>query len=129
MSNADDDMNLEEWYVWSIRPGKFSLVEKYIQEKVPEVKKILYPTVTTEKQHKNGNVKKKQQSLYAGYLFLQYSHDERNPATWVKLNKHPFITTYVGPCSKKDLASVNSFFSGGPRRCTARRFCWVQRAC
>lgn len=98
----------EEWYVWSIRPGKFALVEKYIQEKIPEVKCILHPTVTTEKQNKKGGVKTKQSSLYAGYLFLQYTHDENNPVTWIKLNNYPFITAYVGPCSAKDLASVNS---------------------
>ena len=113
MNKVPKDEHSEEWYVWSVRPGKFSLVEKFIEEKVPEIKKVLYPTVTTEKQTKRGAVKTKQSPLYAGYLFLQYSHDSENPSTWLKLNKHPFIAGYVGPCSKKDLATVNNL-QGAP---------------
>jgi transcription antitermination factor NusG len=98
----------QEWYVWTVRPGKFEVVERYIKEKVPEISKVLYPTVTTEKMDKKGGVKKKKSPLYAGYIFLQYRHDDKNPSVWLKLNKHPFITRYVGPCSAKDLASVDS---------------------
>lgn len=123
MSSTKGDIPSEEWYVWSIRPGKFSLVEKYIREKVPEVKQVLHPTITTEKQKKNGGVKTKQQSLYAGYLFLQYSHDESNPVTWLKLNKYPFITAYVGPCSKQDLASVSNLQgTANPEKLPDRNF-------
>lgn len=98
----------QEWYVWTVRTGKFGVVQKYIEERVPEVRKVLYPTVTTEKRTLKGDVKKKKSPLYAGYMFLQYTHSEENPIAWLKLNKHPFITRYVGPCTAKDLASVDS---------------------
>lgn len=98
----------EQWFVWTVKLGKFDLVLKYIEEEVPEVKEILYPTITTEKVSKTGKRKKKKTPLYAGYVFLQYKHNSLNPTTWLKLNKHPFITRYVGPCTNKDLASVNS---------------------
>jgi transcription antitermination factor NusG len=98
----------QEWYVWTVSPGKFEVVRKYIKEKVPEINEVLYPAVTTETVTKKGEVKKKTTPLYAGYIFLQYHHDERNPGVWVKLQKHPFITRYVGPCTAQDLASVNS---------------------
>jgi len=97
----------DEWYVWTVRSGKFEIVERFIEEKIPQVSKILYPTISTEKTTRKG-IKVKKSPLYAGYLFLQYTHDQSNPATWVKINSHPFITGYVGPCTAQDLASVNS---------------------
>lgn len=97
----------EEWYVWTIRPGKFDIVSRYIEKKIPQVKKILYPTVTTEKMTKKG-IKEKKSPLYAAYVFLQYAHNLENPLTWNMLNKHHFITGYVGPCTPQDLATVNS---------------------
>lgn len=96
------------WYVWSIRLGKFDVVSKYITEKVPEVIQVLYPTITKERQLKNGGAKKKKVPLYSGYIFLQYYHDLDNPQVWLKLKKHPFITNYVGPCTPADLVSVDS---------------------
>lgn len=98
----------QEWYVWTIRSGKFDIVEKYIKESIPGIKKVLYPMITTEKLTKKGDRKKKKSPLYAGYMFLQYEHSEKTPTVWLKLNKHPFVTRYVGPCSAKDLASVDS---------------------
>ncbi len=98
----------QEWYVWTVRSGKFDVVKQYIEDKVCEVKEILYPAVTTETTTKKGVVKRKVTPLYAGYLFLQYQHDESNPAVWWKLNRHPFITRYVGPCTARDLASAQS---------------------
>lgn len=97
----------DEWYVWAVRPDKFEVVERYIVQKVKEVKKVLYPMVTKERVTKAG-VKKSKAPLYAGYIFLQYSHATDNPVTWNKLNSHPFITRYVGPCTSQDLASVDS---------------------
>ena len=97
----------EEWYVWTIRPGKFEVVSNYIQSKVPQVKKVLYPTVTTEKMTKKG-IKEKKSPLYAAYIFLQYEHKIENPQTWNLLNQHHFVTGYVGPCTPQDLATVNS---------------------
>ncbi len=97
-----------QWYVWSIRVGKFDIIKKYIEEKVPEVKKVLYPTVTTEKCLKSGERKKKKTPLYSGYIFLQYNHSQENPVVWLKLSKHPFVSAYVGPCTPTDLVSVDS---------------------
>lgn len=100
--------NSSEWYVWTVRPGKFDVVKRYIESKVQEVNEVLYPAVTTETRTKKGDIKRKIIPLYAGYLFLQYHHDETDPATWWKLNRHPFITRYVGPCTAQDLASAQS---------------------
>lgn len=97
-----------QWFVWSVKTGKFDAVRKYIEDKVPEVKQLLYPTVTKERVLKSGESRKSKVPLYSGYLFLQYHHDEQNPSVWLKLNKHPFISTYVGPCTPADLVSVNS---------------------
>lgn len=96
------------WFVWSVRVGKFDIVKKYLEEEVSEVKSILFPTLTDEKVLKNGTIKKKKQALYGGYMFLLYSHNIEDPQTWWKINKHPFITTYVGPCTATDLVSVKS---------------------
>jgi len=98
----------QEWYVWTVSAGKFLVVKKYIEEKVTEVTQVLYPAITTETKTKKGEIRCRVSPLYAGYIFLRYHHDAENPQVWVKLNKHPFITRYVGPCSEKDLASVNS---------------------
>jgi transcription antitermination factor NusG len=98
----------QEWYVWTVKSGKFDVVKKYIEERLPEVKKILYPTITTERITKKGEVKKKKIPLYAGYIFLQYKHRADNPRTWISLNNHPFVTHYVGPCTAQDLVSVDS---------------------
>jgi transcription antitermination factor NusG len=104
ISSADK----QEWYVWVVKPGKFDLVKKFIEESIPEVTKVLYPTVTSEKVLKTGKVKKKKTPLYSGYLFLQYKHIPENPSVWVRLKAHPFISNYVGPCTPADLASVDS---------------------
>jgi len=96
------------WYVWNIRADKFDIVSRYFDEKVPEVLEYLYTTVTAEKRGSKGTVKKVEIPLYAGYLFLRYTHDVNNPDTWWKIKKHPFVLKYVGPCTAHDLASVAS---------------------
>lgn len=107
--NSNKDLiDGKQWYVWTVKQGKFDIVSRYIEEKIPEIKEVLYPTITTERVTKKGERKKKKTPLYAGYVFLQYEHSYDNPSVWLKLNKHPFITRYVGPCTSKDLASVNS---------------------
>lgn len=97
-----------EWYVWTVRAAKFDLVKSYIEDNIPAVKRVLYPTVTMAKASSKGDVHNKKIPLYAGYMFLQYEHNLDNPITWVNINKHPFVTGYVGPCTAKDLASVDS---------------------
>lgn len=98
----------DEWYVWTVKQGKFDIVSKFISEDVPEVTRVLYPTITKERSTKTGIVKKSKVPLYSGYLFLQYKHNPEEPKVWLKLRSHPFITRYVGPCTPKDLASVES---------------------
>lgn len=97
-----------QWYVWYIKFGKFDVISKYIEDKVPEVKKVLFPTITTECQLKSGEAKKKKTPLYGGYMFLQYHHNPDKPDVWLKLTKHPFVSAYIGPCTPKDLVSVDS---------------------
>jgi transcription antitermination factor NusG len=95
-----------EWYIWTVRPGKFDIVKAYIEKNVREVTDILCPTVTSEKQTKTGLKKVKVSPLYAGYVFMQYTHDIDDPVAWVKINNHPFVVSYVGPCSAKDIALI-----------------------
>lgn len=101
MNREDQTSNSKEWYVWSVRPGKFEIVCRYIQDKIPEVNQILNPV----SKDKRATKKEKNKSLYGGYIFLQYKH---SATVWHKISKHPFIITYVGPCQDKELASVVS---------------------
>lgn len=93
----------EKWYIWTVRPGKFDVVSTYIKNNVEEVTEILFPTETSEKETKSGIKKIKVSPLYAGYVFLRYYHDAENPTVWVKINKHPFVSGYVGLCTEKDI--------------------------
>ena len=105
---SSQDQQELEWYIWKIRPSKFEFVEKFINDKVKEVKNILCPTVVSEKFTKGGERKQKKSALYEGYLFLQYHHDVKNPTVWLKLSKYPFIVGYVGPCSPEDLKKIKT---------------------
>ena len=96
----------QEWYIWTVRPGKFHIVEAYLEKNVKEVTNILCPTQISEKETKTGRKKVKVSPLYAGYVFLQYSHNENNPTAWVKIDRHPFVVGYVGPCSAADIALI-----------------------
>lgn len=95
-----------QWFIWTVRPGKFEIVKAYLEKEVKEVSDILFPTETSEKKTKTGRKKIKTSPLYAGYVFLQYSHDVNNPVAWVKINSHPFIASYVGPCTAADIAAI-----------------------
>jgi len=108
MNDYSNRPRSSEWFVWTVRPSKFELVKDYIEKRIPEVTKVLYPTVFSTKTTKQGQVKKKALPLYGGYMFLQYTHDVKNPTTWVKINEHPFVVKYVGPCTEEDLATVSS---------------------
>jgi transcription antitermination factor NusG len=106
MTNTPGDSINPEWYIWTVRPGKFDIVKAYIEKSVKEISCVLCPTVTSEKEMKSGRKKTKVSLLYAGYVFLQYAHDENNPVVWTKLNKHPFVVSYVGPCTAADIALI-----------------------
>lgn len=97
----------QEWYIWTIRPGKLDIVKAYIEKSVSEVSEVLCPTVTSEKETKTGLKKTKVSPLYAGYVFMQYVHDEKNPVAWSKISRHPFVVSYVGPCTAADIALIS----------------------
>ena len=90
------------WHIWVIKPNKFTYVEKYLNS-LGVIKEILYPTKTSEFKLRNNTKKKKRTPLYSGYLFLRY---EDSPELYYKISAYPFITTYVGKCSGKDLEKV-----------------------
>jgi transcription antitermination factor NusG len=96
----------QEWYIWTVRPGKFHIVREYLEKNVIEVTNILCPTQTSEKETKAGRKKVKVSPLYAGYVFLEYAHDVNNPIAWVKIDRHPFVVGYVGPCTAADIALI-----------------------
>ena len=106
MSNVPGDTSSQEWYIWTVRPGKISIVKTYLEKNVKEVKDLLCPTVTSERETKAGNKKIKTSLLYDGYIFLQYTHNAANPVVWTKINKHPFVVSYVGPCTPADIALI-----------------------
>ncbi len=106
MFNSPVDVHNKEWYIWMVRPGKFDIVRTYIEDSVKEVVSILCPIEVSERKTKTGRKKIKESPLYAGYIFLQYTHDANNPVAWVKINKHPFVVSYVGPCTAADIALI-----------------------
>jgi transcription antitermination factor NusG len=106
MTSSSGSGSSQEWYIWTVRPGKFDIVRAYIEKSVREVSVVLCPTVTSEKETKTGLKKTKVSPLYAGYVFMQYMHDESNPIAWLKISKHPFVVSYVGPCTAADIALI-----------------------
>ena len=84
------------WNIWVIRQAKFDAIKYFIDNNVPEVKSVFFPTVN--KEFKRGaKIVKKRVALYSGYLFLKY--DDPDYKVYQKLRSNPFITTYVGQCS------------------------------
>lgn len=92
-----------EWYVWTVRPSKIDIVLDFIEEHIPQINEHLYPTVLSKRETKKGKIKEKKKPLYEGYLFLQYRAD---PKVWHTLNNHPFVSNYVGRCTRQELYSV-----------------------
>lgn len=91
-----------QWHIWVIKPHRFQFVETFLKE-ITEIQEILYPTQTKEFKLKNNAKRKKRVPLYSGYLFLRY---KQSTLIYEKLTANPFITTYVGTCSGKDLKKV-----------------------
>ena len=92
------------WHIWVIKSGKYEKVKKHL-ESIPEIEEHFYPTTPKEFKRSNGSISKRRIPLYAGYLFVKY---EYSPELYHKLNSFPFITTYVGPCPKKDFDKIES---------------------
>lgn len=91
-----------EWHIWVVKPNRYSHVETFLNE-ISEIEEILYPTETKEFKLKNNAKRKKRVPLYSGYLFLKYKQEA---SLYEKLSANPFITTYVGTCTGKDLEKV-----------------------
>lgn len=96
---------LLNWYIWTVRPSKINIINKFIEENVPEVKQVVCPTVTVSKTSKTGKVKKRELPIYSEYLFLQY---DDHPTAYHKLIVHPFISKFLGPCKENELKIIES---------------------
>jgi transcription antitermination factor NusG len=94
------------WYIWTVKPGKIEIVESFIEGKIVEVVSILCPSITKQKTLKSGKVKKKTTSIYGGYIFLKYGDEKDSSSVYHKLKSNPFIVSYVGACTEKELISV-----------------------
>lgn len=94
------------WYIWTIRPDRFDAVKRYIDNNVKEIIDIYFPTTTTEK-HTNRGKSIKTVSVYGGYIFLKYNSDCNPSDVWYKINKHPFVVGYIGPCTDKELSILD----------------------
>jgi transcription antitermination factor NusG len=89
-----------DWHIWVIKQGNFSSIEFFLQNDVPEVKEIFFPTVLKECRIKD-KLYKKRVPLYSGYLFLLYEDAENK--LFYKIRSNPFVTNYVGICSQKTI--------------------------
>lgn len=94
------------WYIWTVKPDKIELVEAFIEDKISEVASILCPSTTKQKILKSGKIKKKTTSIYGGYIFLKYNDVKDISLVYYKLKSNPFIVSYVGVCTEKELISV-----------------------
>jgi len=91
------------WNIWVIRQNKFDSIKFFLENDVPEVKEIFFPTVSCERKIGEKLVKKRV-PLYSGYLFLRY--DDNNEDIFYKVKSNPFITGYVGKCSKSSVEEM-----------------------
>lgn len=106
MGNHPDAVGHPEWYIWKVRAGKFQAVKEYLDKNVKEVTDVVCPMTVSEGKTKAGVKKTKTSPLYIGYVFLRYTHDAKNPTTWFKINQHPFINGYIGPCTASDIETI-----------------------
>jgi transcription antitermination factor NusG len=95
-----------KWFIWVLHPGRFDIVESYINKKVSEVIDIVCPSVIKVDKRRKGKGKAKRHLIYEYYLFLQYDPASDESKVWHKLKAHPFITNYLGPCKKEELEYV-----------------------
>jgi transcription antitermination factor NusG len=91
----------KSWHVWTIVQQRYKKVEEFLTD-YAGIDEYLYPTVEREYPTKNGK-KVKDVPLYSNYIFIKYNDD---PRTSLTLEKCPWIKTYVGPCSTKEIAEV-----------------------
>jgi transcription antitermination factor NusG len=94
---------MKSWHVWTIVQQRYKKAEEFL-EMVPEIDKVLYPTVVKEYATKSG-WKKKDVPLYSNYIFIRYHH---NSTLYAKLCECPWIRDYVGVCSQKEIKEVKA---------------------
>lgn len=87
---------MDSWYIWTVKPNKFSKACDYIKLSIPEVRDIFYPTSSR---------KNKQLPICSNYLFLYY---QDSPEVWHRLNSCPYISKFVGACTTKDIFTVDN---------------------
>jgi transcription antitermination factor NusG len=92
-----------QWHVWTIKPVKLETLLSKIKAKAPEVGEILYPTVAKAIEGKPKASRRV--PLYSTYVFIQYEHTAE---LWHRLKEIKHLVRYIGPCSAKDLISVES---------------------
>lgn len=105
-------MASSSWFVWTVNSSKLEVAKERLEESIPEIEQILFPTIEKEKFLKSGKRKTRKEPLYGHYVFLKYPHDAANPVVWTKIKNSHYINAYIGPCSAKDLASA-SMLDGG----------------
>jgi transcription antitermination factor NusG len=93
-------MAAEFWHVWSVRNGAFSKVKYYLDNEVPEVREVFFPTILKERKAGN-HLYKRRLPLYSGYIFLKYS-DEEN-VIYYKIKSNNYISGYVGRINEKEV--------------------------
>jgi len=91
-----------KWHVWAMANNRHGKVVEYIQE-LGFVTDMLYPSVDKEYKTQKGNKTTKTVPLYANYIFVKYEHTIDNQA---ELNKCPWLTTYVGKCTKEEIRQI-----------------------
>jgi transcription antitermination factor NusG len=91
----------KKWHVWTINQQRHKKVVEFL-DGYSEIDEYLYPTVEREYSTKKGK-KIKDIPLYSNYIFIKYNDNPKIPTI---LETCPWIKTYVGPCSVKEISEV-----------------------
>lgn len=89
----------KRWYSWVIKRNRIANVIEHIHTNCPEIDAYFYPQIKKEYKTKTGT-KIKDRPLYEGYLFLRY---DNHPVVFHKLSSYPFVTTYAGLVTDKEI--------------------------
>lgn len=93
------------WHIWVIKQTKFKYIEHFIENEVPQITEVFFPTAPKE-YRSNNKIYKKRVPLYKGYLFLKYVDEDEK--IFYKLRSNPFFTTYVGKCSESSVSEMKT---------------------
>lgn len=113
MTNSSNSSEEVVWHIWTFRSDMVEHVKLFLENNVKEVSDVICPTRTIkryDRRTKNKRRSKKRREvalpIYGGYIFLQYTPNTNNADVWEKLNSHPFILNYIGPCSAADVCTI-----------------------